>query len=43
MTTLAKGLAILSAFGKQRPTMTLSDAATVANLAMSFRTAVRFR
>src|SRR6266851_4364244 len=32
MTTLAKGLAILSAFGKQRPTMTLSDAATVANL-----------
>src|SRR5260221_11122995 len=32
MTTLAKGLAVLSAFGKQRPAMTLSDAATVANL-----------
>ena len=32
MTTLAKGLAILGAFGKQRPTMTLSDAATVTNL-----------
>src|SRR6202163_3108368 len=32
MTTLAKGLAILSAFGKQRPTMTLSDAATVTSL-----------
>src|SRR5882672_8601525 len=27
MNTLAKGLAVLSAFGKQRPAMTLSDAA----------------
>ena len=32
MTTLAKGLAVLSAFGKQRPAMTLSDAAAVAGL-----------
>ena len=32
MSTLAKGLAVLSAFGKQRPSMTLSDAAAVANL-----------
>jgi hypothetical protein len=32
MHTLAKGLAVLSAFGKQRPAMTLSDAAAVANL-----------
>ena len=32
MITLAKGLAVLSAFGKQRPAMTLSDAAAVANL-----------
>ena len=29
MSTLAKGLAVLSAFGKQRPAMTLSDAAAV--------------
>jgi IclR family pca regulon transcriptional regulator len=32
MTTLAKGLLVLGAFGKQRPAMTLSDAAMVANL-----------
>src|SRR5260221_3714354 len=32
MTTLAKGLAVISAFGKQRPAMTLSDAAAVASL-----------
>src|SRR5450631_1834420 len=32
MTTLAKGLAVLSAFGRQRPAMTLSDAAAAANL-----------
>jgi IclR family transcriptional regulator, pca regulon regulatory protein len=32
MNTLAKGLAVLSAFGKQRPAMTLSDAAAVASL-----------
>jgi IclR family pca regulon transcriptional regulator len=32
MNTLAKGLAVLSAFGKQRPAMTLSDAAAVAGL-----------
>jgi IclR family pca regulon transcriptional regulator len=32
MNTLAKGLAVLSAFGKQRPAMTLSNAAGVANL-----------
>jgi IclR family pca regulon transcriptional regulator len=32
MTTLAKGLAVLGAFGKQRPTMTLSEAAQVADL-----------
>ncbi|MGA2292080.1 IclR family transcriptional regulator domain-containing protein [Bradyrhizobium sp.] len=32
MTTLAKGLGVLSAFGKQRPAMTLSDAAAAANL-----------
>ena len=27
MATLAKGLAVLGAFGRQRPTMTLSEAA----------------
>lgn len=32
MTTLAKGLAVLGAFGKQRPAMTLSEAAEVAEL-----------
>jgi IclR family pca regulon transcriptional regulator len=32
MTTLAKGLAVLGAFGKDRPAMTLSDAAQVAGL-----------
>ncbi len=32
MTTLAKGLAVLGAFGRQRPTMTLSEAADVADL-----------
>ena len=32
MTTLAKGLAVLGAFGRQRPTMTLSEAAEVADL-----------
>jgi IclR family pca regulon transcriptional regulator len=32
MTTLAKGLAVLSAFGSERPTMTLSEAANVAEL-----------
>jgi IclR family transcriptional regulator, pca regulon regulatory protein len=32
MNTLAKGLVVLSAFGKQRPAMTLSDAAAVASL-----------
>ena len=32
MTTLAKGLAVLGAFGQQRPTMTLSEAAQVADL-----------
>ncbi len=32
MTTLAKGLAVLGAFGTQRPTMTLSEAAEVAEL-----------
>jgi IclR family transcriptional regulator, pca regulon regulatory protein len=32
MTTLAKGLAVLGAFGRQRPTMTLSEAAQVADL-----------
>lgn len=32
MTTLAKGLAVLDAFGKQRRAMTLSDAAAVADL-----------
>jgi IclR family pca regulon transcriptional regulator len=32
MTTLAKGLAVLSAFGSQRPTMTLAEAAGVADL-----------
>ncbi len=32
MTTLAKGLAVLGAFGRQRPTMTLSEAAQVARL-----------
>jgi IclR family pca regulon transcriptional regulator len=32
MTTLAKGLAVLGAFGRHRPTMTLSEAATVADL-----------
>jgi IclR family pca regulon transcriptional regulator len=32
MTTLAKGLAVLGAFGSQRPTMTLAEAAGVADL-----------
>jgi IclR family pca regulon transcriptional regulator len=32
MATLAKGLAVLGCFGKQRPTMTLSEAASAANL-----------
>ena len=32
MTTLAKGLAVLGAFGSQRPTMTLAEAAEVADL-----------
>jgi IclR family pca regulon transcriptional regulator len=32
MTTLAKGLAVLGAFGRQRPTMTLSEAAQAAEL-----------
>ena len=32
MSTLAKGLAVLGAFGRQRPTMTLSEAAQVADL-----------
>lgn len=32
MATLAKGLALLGCFGKQRPTMTLSEAANAANL-----------
>jgi IclR family transcriptional regulator, pca regulon regulatory protein len=32
MTTLAKGLAVLGGFGHQRPTMTLSEAAQVADL-----------
>ena len=32
MMTLAKGLAVLGAFGRQRPTMTLSEAAQVVDL-----------
>lgn len=32
MTTLAKGLAVLGAFGKERPSMTLSEAATATNV-----------
>jgi IclR family transcriptional regulator, pca regulon regulatory protein len=32
MTTLAKGLAVLGAFGRQRQSMTLSEAAQVADL-----------
>src|SRR5262245_60478341 len=32
MLTLAKGLAVLGAFGKQRPTMTLSEAAIAVDL-----------
>jgi IclR family transcriptional regulator, pca regulon regulatory protein len=32
MATLAKGLAVLGCFGKERPTMTLSEAAAAANL-----------
>lgn len=32
MTTLAKGLTVLAAFGRQRPAMTLSEAADVAGL-----------
>jgi IclR family transcriptional regulator, pca regulon regulatory protein len=32
MTTLAKGLAVLGAFGRHRPTITLSEAAEVADL-----------
>jgi IclR family pca regulon transcriptional regulator len=32
MTTLAKGLAVLGAFGRERPHMTLSEAAQIAEL-----------
>lgn len=32
MTTLAKGLAVLGSFGKERPSMTLSEAATATNV-----------
>jgi IclR family pca regulon transcriptional regulator len=32
MTTLAKGLAVLGGFGRERPTMTLSEAAQIAEL-----------
>jgi IclR family pca regulon transcriptional regulator len=32
MTTLAKGLAVLGGFGRERPTMTLSEAAQIAQL-----------
>ncbi len=32
MATLAKGLSVLSAFGRERPTMTLSEAAEIADL-----------
>lgn len=32
MTTLAKGLAVLGAFGRERPAMTLSEAAQIASL-----------
>jgi IclR family pca regulon transcriptional regulator len=32
MATLAKGLAVLGAFGRQRPAMTLSEAAEIADL-----------
>src|ERR1700716_3348164 len=32
MATLAKGLAVLGCFGRQRPTMTLSEAALAANV-----------
>src|SRR5262245_47915522 len=32
MATLAKGLAVLGLFGKQRPSMTLSEAAVAANV-----------
>src|SRR6201988_3943854 len=32
MATLAKGLAVLGAFGRQRPTMTLAEAAQIADL-----------
>src|SRR5258708_9191314 len=32
MATLAKGLAVLGLFGKQRPSMTLSEAALAANV-----------
>lgn len=32
MTTLAKGLAVLGAFGKERPSMTLSEAAAATNV-----------
>jgi IclR family pca regulon transcriptional regulator len=32
MATLAKGLAVLGAFGRQRPSMTLSEAALAVNV-----------
>src|SRR3982074_2442495 len=32
MATLAKGLAVLGCFGKERPSMTLSEAAVAANV-----------
>jgi hypothetical protein len=32
MATLAKGLAVLGCFGKERPTMTLSEAAVAASV-----------
>jgi IclR family pca regulon transcriptional regulator len=41
MTTLAKGLAVLGAFGPQRPSMTLSEAAAVAGLSRATARRVR--
>ena len=36
MATLAKGLTVLGAFGEQRPTMTLSEAAETSGLTRCF-------
>ena len=40
MATLAKGLAVLGCFGRQRPAMTLSEAALAANVSRATAAAI---